>query len=334
DVDAGETKKSQKPVRRVRKHVGSVQGEGCRAAWHGPRSSASSRSHSSCDEGEEPAHTCSASPSALTDLSRAQATQMNFGDTPEGEGDPKTGNTCNALSGAFSGVSNIFSFWGDSRGRQYQELPRGGLPSPPPLNVPMHSVSHRHRSEVENRLDLLQKQLTRLETRMATDISTIMQLLQRQMALVPPAYSTVSSPPQSAPYPEPGERLVQPVTLLESETLASLSQILDSRDFEEIPAKQPEFLQHAAALLPTGPDPLWVNPTDTQPPGPDSLLISPTEAQPGGPADPQHQLGAGAGAGPETAPRDLEAQRRLSLPEAHKAQGSRTPQRYGSDPGS
>lgn len=31
---------------------------------------------------------------------------------------------------------------------------------------------------------------------MSTDIGAIMQLLQRQMALVPPAYSAVSSPPQ------------------------------------------------------------------------------------------------------------------------------------------
>lgn len=60
---------------------------------------------------------------------------------------------------------------------------------------------------------------------MSTDISAIMQLLQRQMALVPPAYSTVSSPPHPSPYPEPGERLVQPVTPLESEALASLSQV-------------------------------------------------------------------------------------------------------------
>uniref|UniRef100_A0A673ALY4 Potassium voltage-gated channel subfamily H member 2 n=1 Tax=Sphaeramia orbicularis TaxID=375764 RepID=A0A673ALY4_9TELE len=35
-----------------------------------------------------------------------------------------------------------------------------------------------------------------LMTRMSTDIGAIMQLLQRQMALVPPAYSAVSSPPQ------------------------------------------------------------------------------------------------------------------------------------------
>lgn len=35
---------------------------------------------------------------------------------------------------------------------------------------------------------------------MSTDIGAIMQLLQRQMAMVPPAYSSVSSPPQVIKY--------------------------------------------------------------------------------------------------------------------------------------
>uniref|UniRef100_A0AAR2K5L0 Voltage-gated inwardly rectifying potassium channel KCNH2 n=1 Tax=Pygocentrus nattereri TaxID=42514 RepID=A0AAR2K5L0_PYGNA len=205
--------------------------QGLKSDWEGPRSSISS--HSSGDEREEPFHTSPEPPTALLELSQAQATSVNFNDNPEGEGDPKTGNTCNALSGALSGVSNIFSFWGESRGRQYQELPRCNLPSPPPqLNTPLHSISKQQRNQLENRLDMLQKQLNRLETRMSTDISAIMQLLQRQMSLVPPAYSTVSSPPQVSPYPGPspgpGERLIQPVTPLESETLTSLSQVQTS----------------------------------------------------------------------------------------------------------
>uniref|UniRef100_A0A3P9ALA8 Voltage-gated inwardly rectifying potassium channel KCNH2 n=1 Tax=Esox lucius TaxID=8010 RepID=A0A3P9ALA8_ESOLU len=133
------------------------------------------------------------------------------------------------IPGAFSGVSNMFSFWGDNRGsREYQELPRCSLASPPTLNTPLNNVSRRQRSELETRLDLLQKQLNRLETRMSTDIGAIMQLLQRQMTLVPPAYNSVLLSPQASTYPGPGpgERLVQPVTPLESDTLASLSQVL------------------------------------------------------------------------------------------------------------
>uniref|UniRef100_A0A8P4KFR6 Voltage-gated inwardly rectifying potassium channel KCNH2 n=1 Tax=Dicentrarchus labrax TaxID=13489 RepID=A0A8P4KFR6_DICLA len=100
-------------------------------------------------------------------------------------------------TGAFSGVSNIFSFWGESRGGgQYQEVPSCSLASPPTLNAPLHSLSRQQRNQLDTRLDLLQKQLNRLESRMSTDIGAIMQLLQRQMALVPPAYSAVSSPPQ------------------------------------------------------------------------------------------------------------------------------------------
>uniref|UniRef100_A0A4W4HHR3 Voltage-gated inwardly rectifying potassium channel KCNH2 n=1 Tax=Electrophorus electricus TaxID=8005 RepID=A0A4W4HHR3_ELEEL len=206
---------NQKPVRRNRKQTRSNQNQGLKPDWVGPHSSVSS--HSSDDEGEEPVHACPAPPTTLLELSQAQGTSMSFSDNIEVEGDPKTSNTCNALSGALSGVSNIFSFWGESRGRQYQELPRCNLPSPPShLHVPLHSISRQQRSQLESRLDLLQKQLNRLETRMATDISTIMQLLQRQMALVPPSYSTVSSPPQ---------RLTQPVTPGESETLASISQV-------------------------------------------------------------------------------------------------------------
>uniref|UniRef100_A0A3Q1JDD4 Voltage-gated inwardly rectifying potassium channel KCNH2 n=1 Tax=Anabas testudineus TaxID=64144 RepID=A0A3Q1JDD4_ANATE len=102
-------------------------------------------------------------------------------------------------AGAFSGVSNIFSFWGESRGGgQYQEIPSCSLASPPPLNTPMHSLSRQQRNQLDTRLDLLQKQLNRLESRMSADIGAIMQLLQRQMSLVPPAYSAVSSPPQVA----------------------------------------------------------------------------------------------------------------------------------------
>ncbi|NXM32705.1 KCNH2 protein, partial [Oxyruncus cristatus] len=101
------------------------------------------------------------------------------------------------LTRAFSGVSNIFSFWGDTRGRQYQELPRCSHGAPP---NPTPSLTRRQRSDLESRLDLLQKQLNRLESRLSTDISSIVHLLQRQV-LVPPAYSTVTSPHQPPPGP-------------------------------------------------------------------------------------------------------------------------------------
>ncbi|XP_071590544.1 voltage-gated inwardly rectifying potassium channel KCNH2 isoform X2 [Heliangelus exortis] len=101
--------------------------------------------------------------------------------------EPEGSDICNPLSGAFSGVSNIFNFWGAGRGSQYRELPRC-----PPVPLPPPS----HRPELETRLELLQSQLSRLETRLAADIGSILQLLQRQPPPGPPAYSTVSSPHQ------------------------------------------------------------------------------------------------------------------------------------------
>ncbi|XP_029611553.1 potassium voltage-gated channel subfamily H member 2 isoform X2 [Salmo trutta] len=343
DADAGEIKKERanKPLRRRRKEAASNQGEG-------PLSSVSS--HSSGDEGEESVVTCPAPPSALHEMSPAQATTLNFSDTPEGEGDPKGGNTCNALTGAFSGVSNIFSFWGESRGsREYQELPRCSLPYPPPLNTP--NIGRRQRTELENRLDLLQKQLNRLETRMSTDIGAIMQLLQRQMALVPPAYSTVLSPPQASPYPGPGpvERLVQ------SETLASLSQISHPQDFEEFPGKSCDSLRSPDQLHPQ--DSPLVSPIETRrdTTGLGSLILDldldldldSLELELG--AGSVAGLGSGmrAGSGLGSGMRagsglgsvgganglDPDTQRRLSLPEPQTPLDSQTPQRHSSDPG-
>ncbi|XP_055737648.1 potassium voltage-gated channel subfamily H member 2-like [Salvelinus fontinalis] len=335
DADAGEnkTERSHKPVRRRRKEAASKQGVGLKPDWEGPRSSVST--HSSSGEGEESVVTCPAPQSALHEMSPAQATSLIFRDNPEGEGegDHKGGNTCNALSGAFSGVSNIFSFWGESRGsREYQELARCSLPSSPPLNT----ISRRQRTELDNRLDLLQQQLNRLETRMSADIGAIMQLLQRQMTLVPPAYSTVLSPPQASPYPGPrpgpgpGYRLVQPVTTLESEALASFSQ-----DFEEFPSKSWDSVCSPAELHPDD----WPLdcPTETRraPSGLGSLELDLGVGE---------RLGSGVWAGSGTGSvaevgaiagasgLDPDAQRRLSLPEPQMHLDSQTPQRHSSDP--
>lgn len=91
DADAGEIKKNQKPIRRGRKQAASNKNE-LKPGWEEPRNSISS--HSSGDEGEEPVHTCPTPPTALMDVT-------------EGEGDPKTGNTCNALSGDGMAAINL-----------------------------------------------------------------------------------------------------------------------------------------------------------------------------------------------------------------------------------
>ncbi|XP_053198176.1 potassium voltage-gated channel subfamily H member 2 [Scomber japonicus] len=373
DADAGEIKKSHKSVRRRQREAANnqKQEEASKRQWEAHRTSVSS--HSSGDEGEESVVTGLAPPPAMLESPPALATPMNFNDNTEGEGDPKTGNTCNALSGAFSGVSNIFSFWGESRGGgQYQEVPSCSLASPPPLNTPLHSLSRQQRNQLDTRLEMLQKQLNRLESRMSTDIGAIMQLLQRQMALVPPAYSAVSSPPQASPYPGPGpgpgpgERLVQPVTPLETDILASLSEILDSQDFEEFPPKPLDSLQPQESPL--------INTTQSQPApsGLDSLgqhlelelglgtgaavisgpavgsgsglgLDLGSGAAVGSGLGAELDFGSGAcmgagvepeaGAGAGVSTLDPETQRRMSLQEPQTSLDSRTPQRHSSDPG-
>ncbi|XP_072269178.1 voltage-gated inwardly rectifying potassium channel KCNH2 isoform X2 [Pyxicephalus adspersus] len=209
--NAGEIKKGQRSSRLSRNNLAPED-----KSWVEQLSSDSSSSSSSDDEQPAPV-------SNTVELSPTRATCSNFTVPITGEGDTEqsTGDVCNHLSGAFSGVSNIFSFWGDRNGRQYQELPRCTIPAHSTLNAPVPSISRRQKCELGNRLDQLQKQLNRLENRMVNDINTIMQLLQKQMVLVPPAYSAVSSPPQMSGCPPCAEP-----------TLASSSQVYDCQDKE------------------------------------------------------------------------------------------------------
>uniref|UniRef100_A0A8C6YY68 Potassium voltage-gated channel subfamily H member 7 n=1 Tax=Nothoprocta perdicaria TaxID=30464 RepID=A0A8C6YY68_NOTPE len=82
--------------------------------------------------------------------------------------------------------------WEQETIREYQESPsRSALP-----HVTWgicETESDFIYGEVENRLDLLQEQLNRLESQMTADIQTILQLLQRQSTLIPPAYSMVAA---------------------------------------------------------------------------------------------------------------------------------------------
>ncbi|KAK6302690.1 hypothetical protein J4Q44_G00270450 [Coregonus suidteri] len=270
DRDAGETNPSQRPVRRARGQSSRDQGDGQNTESEGLRNSAFSPSHSSRDE--ETVLTSHVQPTSLMGMPYSETKILNGSSASEDEINQKTGNTCNALSGAFSGVSNIFSFLGESREQQqYQEVPCHSQPSPPPhpppLNVASLNISRRQRSELENRLDLLQRQLYRLESRMSTDIGAIMQLLQRQTVLVPQAYSTVSPEPSVTPTltPRPAERLVQPASPLDSETLASFSQFLVNTDFDDSPSKSCESLHSAVEVRLLEPTPILDTLPQTQP---------------------------------------------------------------------
>ncbi|KAF7225845.1 potassium voltage-gated channel subfamily H member 6a isoform X2 [Nothobranchius furzeri] len=101
-------------------------------------------------------------------------------------------------------MSGLYGYWADRRSSQLSDNQRG--PSTVRSSFqPLVCAEDRPR-ELESRLELLQSQLNRLETRMTADINVILQLLQRQMAPVPPAYSTLS----------PTTHLSHPTTLYSS----------------------------------------------------------------------------------------------------------------------
>ncbi|TSN57724.1 Potassium voltage-gated channel subfamily H member 6 [Bagarius yarrelli] len=146
-----------------------------------------------------------------------------------------------------SGVSKIFSFWGECHGHQQHQVPVYSMSCPPPLTSSVsvsHSITHCPCNKVENRLELLQKQLHGLGSRMSTEIGAIMQVLQRQMAFVPPSYSAVTSLAESSPSAHNlGQKLVQSVNPLETEISAIHSQVHNSEDTGDIANKFCDLLQ-------------------------------------------------------------------------------------------
>ncbi|XP_039238005.1 potassium voltage-gated channel subfamily H member 7 isoform X5 [Pipra filicauda] len=103
--------------------------------------------------------------------------------------------------------------------------------------------------EVENRLDLLQEQLNRLESQMTADIQTILQLLQRQSALIPPAYSMVTA---GAEYQQPTARAIQklqPAASIKTDrSFSPSSQCPELLDVEKSKLKSKESLSSGVRL--------------------------------------------------------------------------------------
>ncbi|NWH86723.1 KCNH6 protein, partial [Aegithalos caudatus] len=90
-------------------------------------------------------------------------------------------------------IPNMFTFWEDRQPSQ---------PAEPLQHISLvHSSQDMHTDcrpgQIESRLELLQAQLSRLESRMSSDINIILQLLQRQLSQVPPAYSPISPTSQN-----------------------------------------------------------------------------------------------------------------------------------------
>ncbi|XP_025910252.1 potassium voltage-gated channel subfamily H member 6 [Nothoprocta perdicaria] len=87
-------------------------------------------------------------------------------------------------------VPSVFTFWEEREGNPGVEpLPRISLLHGTQDFLPPDDYRP---AQIESRLELLQAQLSRLESRMAADMNIIVQLLQRQLSQVPPAYSPIS----------------------------------------------------------------------------------------------------------------------------------------------
>ncbi|XP_072523232.1 voltage-gated inwardly rectifying potassium channel KCNH6 [Salminus brasiliensis] len=87
-------------------------------------------------------------------------------------------------------LSGLYHYWPDCQANPYAERCCRSSTVQASYHQPL--FTEECPSELESRLELLQSQLNRLETRMTADINVILQLLQRQITPVPPAYSSVS----------------------------------------------------------------------------------------------------------------------------------------------
>ncbi|XP_069012383.1 voltage-gated inwardly rectifying potassium channel KCNH6 [Embiotoca jacksoni] len=88
-------------------------------------------------------------------------------------------------------VTGMYSYWPERQPQQFSSRTWRSASVRNSYHPP--AFTEERPSDLESRLEVLHSQLNRLETRMAADINVILQLLQRQIAPVPPAYSTVSS---------------------------------------------------------------------------------------------------------------------------------------------
>ncbi|XP_072838283.2 voltage-gated inwardly rectifying potassium channel KCNH7 isoform X2 [Pogona vitticeps] len=138
-------------------------------------------------------------------------------------------------------------FWQEDCNRGHQESSsQSALPRA--MWGTSETESEINYGEVEQRLDLLQDQLSRLESQMTADIQTILQLLQRQSALIPPAYSVVTA---DTDYQRPAVRKVQnrhPTASIKTDRSFSPSQCPEFLDLEKSKRKSKESLSSGIHL--------------------------------------------------------------------------------------
>ncbi|KAJ6660553.1 hypothetical protein lerEdw1_017550 [Lerista edwardsae] len=143
-------------------------------------------------------------------------------------------------------VSNLFTFWEDKRPSPQSETLQHMSLVQSPLDIPPHS-DERPR-QIESKLERLQAQLSRLESRMSSDINLILQLLQRQLSQVPPAYSPISPSSHNLALYSMGLRSTEPVPPLGEEELTPTKQTPSYAEIEKTQLKSRDSLSSGVHL--------------------------------------------------------------------------------------
>ncbi|KAL3053462.1 hypothetical protein OYC64_005904 [Pagothenia borchgrevinki] len=171
-------------------------------------------------------------------------------------------------------MSGLYGYWPDRKASQFSESQRRASSVRASFQRP--PCPEARPSELESRLDLLQSHLNRLETRMTADINVILQLLQRQIAPVPPAYSAVSP----RPHPTPPTTLISAgaihtVPLIQPVQIGSTASLLQSPDSDFNP-KSRDSLSSGIHLTVASDDTMSMSP-EAVPPHLPSVEITPPQ---------------------------------------------------------
>ncbi|XP_028842854.1 potassium voltage-gated channel subfamily H member 6a isoform X2 [Denticeps clupeoides] len=152
--------------------------------------------------------------------------------------------------------TGLYGFWPDRRPSQMSEGQHRA--STMRTAYPPHPCPEERPSELQARLEVLQLQLNRLETRMTADINMILQLLQRHMTPVPPAYSAVSPPPSTLYSPSSATpRLNIQVPVVQIEGLATS---IKSAESDNIHHQSPDSLSSGVHLTVASDDTMSMSP--------------------------------------------------------------------------
>ncbi|XP_026573067.1 potassium voltage-gated channel subfamily H member 6 [Pseudonaja textilis] len=120
-------------------------------------------------------------------------------------------------------VHNLFTFWEKKKPSHLSEPFQHISLVHSPLGMPLNPEDGPR--QIEAKLECLQAQLSRLESRMSSDINLILQLLQRQLSQVPPAYSSISPSSRNLSLYSMNLRNTEPDPSLGEEEMTPLKEI-------------------------------------------------------------------------------------------------------------